>query len=479
MSATLQLNDGTTTIDLLAAPYFASAAAVVGADESARLARRGGGPRTFEIAMNPRASGGASLRDAIRALEAVCAKAESRAANGVGRATLRRGITGGADAAAEFGVLRGEVELSPAFMGEPALSAASAAPGTTLRLLAEPFGTLAAVSPQPVSLVNEQDGANRNYLDFTNIPGTSGAKLQLKIEDGGDTWSGSGKMWIAKRSGERRADALFFQAQDGVSAVGDSPMTLGPHIGSAAVVADGLASGGRVSRIEWRSSGRFHLLTDFTLAGHVRISVSGGGLPRGLFRVLARCRPAALHMNYDESETMGFALGWRIGARSKTPGEADAVYPPSGAKGPGWEIYDLGEILIDPPVPPGGYAAPALDLNVYAFHKGPRRFQDTSAGRALRWDVDFAALIPVDEGAAIVNAVGADDAILLDAMGDAPGVYLPDAANVAREFADFAGAPFTIGPDDTRVYILRDDAGDPSAVSFLATAKYAPLVAAV
>ena len=92
--------------------------------------------------------------------------------------------------------------------------------------------------------------------------------------------------------------------------------------------------------------------------------------------------------------------------------------------------------------------------------------------------MDFAALIPVDEGAAVVNDVGADDAILLDTMGDAPGIYHPDASNVAREFADFSGAPFSIGPDDTRVYILRDDAGDPSAVSFSAAAKYAPLVAA-
>ena len=470
MSATLQLHDGTTAIDLLAAPYFASAESSVAGETP--LA-----PRTFEITLNPRASGGASLRDALRALEAVCAKAESRAANGVGRVTLRRGVTGGVAAAAEFGILRGEVLTSPALMGEPALSAA-AAPGTTLRLLAEPVGTLAIVAPQPATLYNEQDGANRNYLDFTNIPGTLGAKFQLKIADGGDSWSGSGKVWIAKRSGERRADSLFFQAEDGAGAVGDSPMESGPHVGSATVLADGAASGGRAVRVEWRSSGRFALDTAFTLAGHVRVPVSGARPPRGLFRVLARCRPFALDIGYDESKTMGFALGWRIGARSKTPAESDAVYPPSGANDPGWEIYDLGEILIDPPVPPGGYAAPAPDLHIHAFHKGTVRYGEASARRALRWDVDFATLIPVDEGAAVVNDVGADDAILLDTMGDAPGIYHPDASNVAREFADFSGAPFSIGPDDTRVYILRDDAGDPSAVSFSAAAKYAPLVAA-
>lgn len=184
-------------------------------------------------------------------------------------------------------------------------------------------------------------------------------------------------------------------------------------------------------------------------------------------------------LNYDESETMGFALGWRVGARSKTPGELDAVYSPSGANDPGWEIYDLGEILIDPPTPPGGYSAPSLDLNVYAFHKGTRRFTASQRGRLLRWDVDFAALLPVDEGAAIVNGVGADDRLLLDAMGDSPGVYLLDSSGAASGFADFAGAPFSIGPDSARVYILRDDAGDPSSVAFAATARYAPMVAAI
>lgn len=472
MSATLQISDGTTTIDLLAAPYFAGAAGFADGDDApqARYA-----PRMFEVALNPRASGGVSLRDALRALEAVCAKAETRSANGVGGATLRRGIT--AASAAEFRILRGEVAASPTLMGEPSLSAA-AAPGTTLRLLADPVGTLPATTLQPVSLANERDGANRNYADFTNIPGTLGAKLQLKIEDGGDTWSGARKMWIAKRSGARRTDTLFFQAESGAASVGDNPMGAGGHVGSASAVAEAAASGGRVSRVEWRSAGRFNLTTDFTLAGHVRISASGANLPRGLFRVLARCRPSAPGLNYDEAKAMGFALGWRVGERSKTPGEADAVYPPSGANDPSWEIYDLGELLIDPPIPPG-YSAPSLDLDVYACHKGERRFTASQTGRRLRWDVDFATLLPVDEGAAIVNDVGADDRLLLDAMGDAPGVYLLDSSGAAGAFADFAGAPFSIGPDDARVYILRDDAGDPSTVAFAATPRYAPRVAAV
>lgn len=472
MSATLQISDGTTTIDLLAAPYFASAAGFAdgGAAPQTRYA-----PRTFAITLNPRASGGVSLRDALRALEAVCAKAETRAANGAGRATLRRGIAAGG--VAEFRILRGEVAPSPSLMGEPSLSAA-AAPGTALRLLAEPVGTLPATTLQTVSLVNERDGANRNYADFTNIPGTLGAKLQLKIEDGGDTWSGARKMWIAKRSGARRTDTLFFQAESGAAAVGDNPMGAGGHVGSASAVAEAAASGGRVSRVEWRSAGRFILATDFTLAGHVRISASGANLPRGLFRVLARCRPSAPGLNYDEAKAMGFALGWRVGERAKTPGEADAVYPPSGANDPGWEIYDLGELLIDPPTPPG-YSAPSLDLDIHACHKGERRFTASQTGRRLRWDVDFATLLPVDEGAAIVNDVGADDRLLLDAMGDAPGVYLLDASGAASAFADFAGAPFSIGPDDARVYILRDDAGDPSTVAFAATPRYAPRVAAI
>ena len=250
----------------------------------------------------------------------------------------------------------------------------------------------------------------------------------------------------------------------------------GRHVGSGSSVSDSGASGGRAARLEWRTGGRFQLATDFTLVGHVRIAVSGANIPRGLFRVLARCRPSTQGISYDEAKNMGFALGWRIGARSKTPRESDAVHPPSGVDDPTWEIYDLGEILVDPPVPPG-YAAPSFDLNVYGFHKGTRRFGTAQSNRALRWDVDFAALMPVDEGAVIIDSAGADDSLLLDAMGDAPGVYVLDASGAAREFADFAGAPFSIGPEDTRVYILRDDVGDPSAVQIQVSPKYAPLVA--
>ena len=474
MSAALELHDGTTAIDLLGAPYFAGAAALVESDAPIRA--EGRAPRTWEIALNPRASGGVALRDALRALERMCATADRRDAAGDGRVTLRRRITGAAANNAEFRILRGEVALPPALMGEPALSSANAAPGTVLRLLAEPFGTLASVSRQTAALTNEQDGANRNYLDFVNIPGTLGANLQLKIADSGDTWSGSRRMWVAKRSGARRADNLFFQGESGAAEMGDSPMGSGGHVGSASVLADALASGGRAARLEWRSAGRFHLSTDFTLAGHVRVSAAAANPPRGLFRVLARCRPSTLGIRYDEAKAMGFALGWRIGARSKTPGESDAVYPPSGADDPKWEIYDLGALSVDPPVPPG-YSAPPFDLDIHGFHKGARGFGTPQANRALRWDVDFVALLPVDEGAAIVNSVGADDALALDTLGDAPGVYLLDSSGVARGFADFAGAPFSIGPEDTRIYILRDDAGDPSAVRFAATPKYAPLVA--
>ena len=473
MSAALEIHDGNAAIDLLGAPYFASAAAHVGDDA---LGRERYAPRTLEIALNPRASGGSGLRDALRKLENVCAKAERRDADGVARVTLRRRITGAAVNSAEFRILRGEVALPPSLMDEPALSAASAAPGTVLRLLIEPFGRLAAVSPQPVTLANELDGANRNFLDFANIPGSAGAKLQLKIADAGDTWSGSGKIWVAKRSGERRTDTLFFQGESGAVNVGDNPMGDGLHVGSGSNAADSGASGGRAARLEWRTGGSYALSTDFTLVGHVRIAVSGANMPRGLFRVLARCRPSTRGIAHDKAKNMGFALGWRIGGRSKTPRESDAVHIPSGSNAPTWEIYDLGEILIDPPVPPG-YSAPSFDLNIYGFHKGLRHFDAFQRNHSLRWEVDFAALMPVDEGAAIIDSVGADDSLLLDTMGDAPGVYVLDSSGAAREFADFAGAPFSIGPEDTRVYILRDDAGDPSAVQFQVSPKYVPLAA--
>ena len=223
----------------------------------------------------------------------------------------------------------------------------------------------------------------------------------------------------------------------------------------------------------------------FTRAGRVSVSAPGSSLPRGLFRVLARVRvrgnPFSRPFNTDLHETekaTAFALGWSFGGRSKTPTERDAVYlDDTGA----FQTIDLGELSLPPIALPDGYTSPSLALSVYGVWLPPARYTAKANNRYYyaRWEVDYIVLLPIDEGAVIVNGVGANDRILIDTLSDAPGVYLLDGSDVVRRFADFAGGPFGLDAEGTRIYALRDDPADPSSVRFTLAAEYEPLVSGI
>ena len=88
----------------------------------------------------------------------------------------------------------------------PELRASDAALRADLGLTVEALGRLPPVSAAGVTLANEQDGANRNYAVFTNIPGTHGALAQVRIHDPSGAWSDSGKMWVGRTSGGTARD---------------------------------------------------------------------------------------------------------------------------------------------------------------------------------------------------------------------------------------------------------------------------------
>ena len=107
------------------------------------------------------------------------------------------------------------------------------------------------------TLSNELDGANRNYFDIVNITGAHGALAQIKIQDPSGTWSGSGNIWIGKRSLERRAGKLFFQAESGAIARGETIFEDGGAIWSGSVQPMSGASGGKYARMAWTKAGRY------------------------------------------------------------------------------------------------------------------------------------------------------------------------------------------------------------------------------
>lgn len=495
MTATLELNDGTTTLDLLDAPYHASAPLRMGPPPaSPALAGRTlrgvhYAPREVEVALNLRATSADGLRGAVRDVEEMCAVAEGRQASANGGPVTLRCQLADADAHdVEYRVLRGELSLPANALQEPTLSGGHTIPGATLRLLVEPFGRLARVTPVASTIHNELDGSNVNYIDIAKPGGARGAKLRLKVSNAGG-WTGSERVWVARRSGARRTDTLFYQAESGMTVSESSPFVGTTSTWNGNDVADALASGSgsNVASMEWstRVSGDYEATGRFTRVGRVSISVPGASLPRGLFRALARVRvsgnPFSRPFNTDLHEiemAAAFALGWSFGGRSKTPTERDAVYPDdTGA----FQTIDLGELSLPPIALPNGYASPSLTLSAYGVWLPPSEHTDRVSNRYYyaRWEVDYITLLPIDEGAVIVNDVGTDDHILIDTLSDAPGVYLLDESDSVRRFADFAGGPFGLDAEGTRIYALRDDPAAPSSARFRLAAEYEPLVSGI
>ena len=90
--------------------------------------------------------------------------------------------------------------------------------------------------------------------------------------------------------------------------------------------------------------------------------------------------------------------------------------------------------------------------------------------------IDYIFLLPVDEGVVVVDSVGTDDRVLISNKEDVPGVWLLNTSDVVQSFATFNGGPFNIGPEDTRIYWLRDDVGDPTTNQAVLTPIYTPLM---
>ncbi len=495
MPATLELTDGTTTLDLLAPPYRASQPVRIDPPDAtpvlAGQTLRGVHyfPRVVETDLNLRADDIPSLRRAVRSLESMCSVSESRQSIAQG-APVSFVLSLSKDGpTAEYRVLRGDLTLPPGLLQEPTLSTAHAVPGARLRLLVEPFGRLAQVEVPEATIHNEQHTVASNYLDLTNLGGTHGAKLRLKIADPGG-WSGPARMWIARRSGSRRTDALFFQGESGATTSAQPPFVGGISTWEGANVADPSASGsgGNVARMMWSTrASAYEVVSDDTAAGYVEIAIPGASVPHGLFRVLARVRVGGnpysgpfVTERYETETAMAFGLGWTFGGRVREPSADDRVYL---QELDSFQTVDLGELTAPPMAMPEPAAAvsPDLRLRVHGIFTPPGPFTDSVNSRyySAHWDVDYVMLLPIDEGAVIVDGVDSPDRVLIDSLSDTPGVYLLDASDVVQRYADFTGGPFGLGTEDTRIYVVRDEPSDPTAVRFTLSATYTPLVSGV
>ena len=490
MAATLEMYDGSTTIDLLGANYNAtlpleippSPASAVYAGRGLRGVRTE--PRTISVGLNVKGSSVSDLRSKLRDLERMLATAQRRQSLSQGTKVVLKCQLANIDGDdIEYRVMWGELELPTDALDEPTLSTAFAAPGALLTLVCEPFGRLSSVSVTADTLENEQDVANLNYMDITAVSGTQAALLQLKIHDpnngGGNAWNGSKRVWIAKRSGERRTDDLFLQGEEesafteGTNPGSSTPGFEDVFYGNGALAVSG-TSGGQVSELKWQhdGAGGAGWTTGFNLVGDVQYDIAGGSIPAGLYRVLVRAATNSTIAGVAAGN-LGFALGWTFGAKSKTPVNGDELYCSAFNQ---YEVLDLGELVLEPTAVPDGFTGPTFSLKVHAVYEETANNTATS-GELASWRLDYIFLLPIDEGAAIVDSVQSSDRILIDSLSDTAGVYLLNGSDVIQKFATFTGGPLDIGPEDTRIYVLRDDTGDPSNIQFRLTPSYVPQVA--
>jgi len=142
-----------------------------------------------------------------------------------------------------------------------------------------------------------------------------------------------------------------------------------------------------------------------------------------------------------------------------------------------YEVLDLGELVLPPVKVPDGYTAPTFDLRIHGTYEDTATANEISDTEHLDWFIDYIFLLPIDEGAAIVDSVQSSDRLLIDSLSETPGVYLLNGSDVIQKFATFTGGPLDIGPEDTRIYVLRDDTADPSTIQFRLTPSYVPQVA--
>ena len=177
---------------------------------------------------------------------------------------------------------------------------------------------------------------------------------------------------------------------------------------------------------------------------------------------------------------MAFGLGYAFGGRVREPSVDDRVYL---HELDSFQTVDLGELTVPPMAMPEPATAgnPDLRLRVHGIFTPPGPFNDSVNNRyySVNWDVDYVMLLPIDEGAVIVDGVDSTDRVLIDSLSDSPGVYLLDATDVVQRYADFTGGPFGLGTEDTRIYVVRDEPSDPTAVRFTLSATYTPLVSGV
>ncbi len=187
--------------------------------------------------------------------------------------------------------------------------------------------------------------------------------------------------------------------------------------------------------------------------------------PRGSFRVLARVKGSTGTGVYT---SLSFGVGYAYGGVTYSPSAAKGEYYPLSAGSDTPQILDLGLVSI-PPIAESDIAANStFSLRIYEYVN--TLIAGAVPDNTVYFDCDYIFLLPVDEGVVILTS-GAADIIALDAISERPNVFVIDSSGNITGYPVKLGAPFNLGRESTRIYVLRDDA---ITATFALDVKYIP-----
>ena len=477
MAYVLKLSDSTTTLDLVDGTNYEAinASLFITPPEPRRsttpptvlshgtqLVSQAYENRPIDIGLNVLGTTKDNLIANVQAIEELLEKARHRQLTRYGnRVTLELQW----DAATNnvlFDVIDGGFSHGRGFWGRTDLEYGPRLNNTRLRLWCLPFGRRAVVALSSDTLENHQGGANLNYADITGIEGDVDAPCQLKLVPSGA--SGTAKVWIATRTGTRRTDTLWRQGESRDSFARQytprAPEQLVDSTQTIAGTSDGDAQRTRLGRADSRP-----VTLNRRIYGRWRFAMSGP--PKGLFRILGRVKATIVRPNSAAWSNMSFYAGWDAGGLSSTPRLGIDTKKP--VADDTWTTIDFGELRIPATTDPDGQTLDAFNVDIFSAYE-TRGHVTLHYGRA-DWSIDYLMLLPVDEGVAILDEVTTTDRILLDSESNHPQVYVMDSFDRIQKVANYVGRAPMLSVQDTRLYVLRDDA---PAASYALSGDYTP-----
>lgn len=292
-----------------------------------------------------------------------------------------------------------------------------------------------------------------NYQDITTAEayGDVPAKLYWLINPANET--GEKKLWLAKRSGARYDDDLWFEGED---------------FTSYTISGGGYDNEHHLKLPSSTESSQMYaelVVTDVALGANTALgyfTFNMATAPRGQFRVLARCR--AQTQDAADFDHISWGAGYRYGDVTKAPSETDDEYYQVAANNT-WEVLDLGLLNI-PPIIESDIAT----NNVFGLRIWHYATEAFGGGETYKWDLDWVFLLPIDEGLVIISTTKVGDGIVMDGITSPTAVY-STVANVIVDKPGYVGTPFSLGRETTRLYIVRDD---DNSVTFASDVKYQP-----